>query len=102
MDSIVKKCRQVLEKYYGDRFAGLIVYGSLARGEAGPFSDIDLLVLLHPSFDYFQELRALTDLLYPVQLESDRLLSVRPAAVDEFERGSIQLYRNARREGVSV
>jgi hypothetical protein len=25
-----------------------------------------------------------------------------PAAVDEFERGDIQLYRNAKREGVSV
>jgi hypothetical protein len=42
------------------------------------------------------------DLLYPIQLASDRLISAMPAAVDEFERGDIQLYRNAKREGVNV
>ena len=102
MDSIVKKCKKTLEAHYGDRFARLVVYGSTACGEAVPSSDIDLLVVLHEPFDYFRELRALVDLLYPLQLESDRLISASPAAVDEFERGSIQLYRNARREGISV
>ena len=65
-------------------------------------SDIDLLVLLHKPFDYFREARAIVDLLYSVQLVSDRLISAMPAAVDEFERGDIQLYRNAKREGVNV
>ncbi|MBN1868719.1 hypothetical protein JW916_15670, partial [Candidatus Sumerlaeota bacterium] len=40
--------------------------------------------------------------LYPVQLESDRLISAKPAPVDEFEQGRTQLYRNAKREGVRV
>jgi signal transduction histidine kinase len=58
--------------------------------------------LLNNPFDYFAELRQIVDVLYPVQLESDRLISAKPALVDEFEEGSIQLYRNARREGVLV
>ena len=65
-------------------------------------SDMDLLVLLHKPFDYFQELRTIVDLLYPLQMESERLISAKPASVDEFEEGGLQLYRNAKREGVSV
>jgi len=65
-------------------------------------SDIDLLVLLSKPFYYFRELRNITDLLYPLQLESEQLISAKPAAVDEFESGEIQLYRNAKCEGVAL
>ncbi len=67
-----------------------------------PFSDIDLLVLLSAPVDYFVELRQIVDLLYPVQLESEQLLSAKPALASDYEMGSISLYRNARREGVTV
>jgi predicted RNase H-like HicB family nuclease/predicted nucleotidyltransferase len=98
----VQKCRIALQRHYGPQFEGLVLYGSVARDQATPDSDIDLLVLLSKPFDYFQELRQIVDLLYPIQLESDRLLSTKPAPVDEFEAGSIQLYRNAKREGILV
>jgi len=90
----------VLESYYGPQFKGLILYGSMARNQASPASDIDLLVLLGQPFDYFRELRRVIELLYPIQLESDQLISAKPAPLDDFEHGSIQLYRSARREGV--
>ena len=99
---ILEKCKAVLESSYKLQFKGLILYGSVARNQASPASDIDLLVLLNSPFDYFRELRTIIDLLYPVQLESDRLISARPAPVDDFERGVIQLYRTAKREGVPV
>ena len=46
MDPIIQKCKEILEKHYGDQFAGLILYGSQAHGQAEAGSDIDLLVLL--------------------------------------------------------
>lgn len=94
------RCRAVLEEHYGPQFAGLIQYGSTARGTADPESDLDLLVLLRDPFDFFAELDRLTTLLYSTQLEADRQLSVLPASEREFEAGTIQLYRNAAREGV--
>jgi predicted nucleotidyltransferase len=97
---VVKKCRTVLKRYYGSRFSGLILYGSVARNEAASASDIDLLVLLNQPFDYFSELHQIIELLYPVQLESDQLISAKPVPVEDFEHGIIQLYRNAKREGV--
>ena len=95
----VQRCKRVLESHYGDRFHGLVLYGSSARGQADLSSDIDLLVLLSEPFDFFQELSGIVDLLYDVQLESEQLISAKPAAAEAFDRGSIQLYRNARREG---
>jgi predicted nucleotidyltransferase len=94
------RCRAVLKKHYGPRFAGLIQFGSTARGTADPESDLDLLVLFRGPFDFFEELERLTALVYPIQLDADRQLSVLPASEDEFEAGKIQLYRNAAREGI--
>ncbi|MGD0518255.1 MAG: nucleotidyltransferase domain-containing protein [Thermoguttaceae bacterium] len=99
---ILKRCKTVLKSYYGPRFKGLILFGSMARNQADPGSDIDLLVLLSQPLDYFLELRQIIELLYPIQLESDQLISAKPASQNDFEQGIIQLYRNAKREGVPV
>lgn len=97
---VLKRCKTVLESHYDSQFKGLILYGSMARNQASPASDIDLLVLLGQPFDYFRELRRVIELLYPIQLESDQLISAKPAPLDDFEHGRIQLYRNVKREGV--
>lgn len=102
MDYIIKKCKRALEDCYGSQFQGLLLYGSIARNQATASSDIDMLVLLSKPFDYFQELRRIADLIYPIQLESEQLISVKPAPVDEYQNGNIQLYRNAKREGVAL
>ena len=99
---IVQRCKEVLFQYYGSRLKGVVLYGSMARGNAEAGSDIDLLVLLSSPFDYFAELRKIVDLLYSIQLESDRLISAKPALASDYELGSISLYRNAKREGVVV
>lgn len=100
ISEVVRKCKAALESHYGSQFKDLILYGSVARNQADSMSDIDLLVLLSKPFNYFSELRQIIDMLYPIQLESEQLISARPVPSDEFERGSIQLYRNAKREGI--
>jgi len=91
-----------LENHYGSQLKGVILYGSVARNQSDSMSDIDLLVLLNKPFDYFSELRQVIDVLYPIQLEAEQLISAKPVSPDEFEQGSIQLYRNAKREGVWI
>jgi uncharacterized protein len=102
INSIAQKCKEVLSQYYGARFQGIVLYGSMARGDAQAGSDIDLLILLSTPFDYFAELRQIVDRLYPIQLESEQLISAKPALARDYEVGSLSLYRNARREGVVV
>lgn len=101
-NQIVQKCKETLAKQYGERLKGVILYGSMARGDATTASDIDLLVLLEPPLDYFAELWNLIDILYPIQLESEQLISAKPVLVSDYEMGSLSLYRNAQREGVAV
>jgi predicted nucleotidyltransferase len=102
ISEVVRNCKAALENHYGAEFKGLILYGSVARDQADLTSDIDLLVLLSKPFDYFSEIRQVIEVLYPIQLESERLISAKPVSTDEFARGSIQLYRNSKREGIPV
>jgi len=102
IDQIIRQCKTALESYYVSRLKGVVVYGSVARDEADPESDIDLLVLLHRPFSYFEETQRIIDLLYPIQLESEHLISAKPVFLQDYERGRLQLYRTAKREGVAV
>ena len=95
----VQKCKVILERHYGSQFRGLVLYGSAARDQADVESDIDVLVLLSEPVEYVRELRRIIDLLYPIQLETERLISAKPAPVDAFEDGKWQLYRTAKKEG---
>ena len=99
---IVRECKTILASHYGTQFKGLILYGSVARNQSSSGSDIDLLVLLTQPFEYFGELRRIVELLYPIQLESDQLISAKPASVDDYEHGSIQFYRNAKIDGIAL
>lgn len=101
-NDILGRCKHILQEHYGASLEGVLLYGSVARHQDEMGSDIDLLVLLKEPFDYFQELWQIIDLLYPVQLESESLISAKPVAVDAFKDGELQLYRNAKREGVLV
>lgn len=99
---IVQKCKEALAGAYGRRLKGVILYGSVARRTAGKNSDIDLLVLLSPPLDYFEELRRIVDVLYPIQLESKRLISAKPVLAADYKAGSLALYRNAARDGIAI
>jgi predicted nucleotidyltransferase len=102
IDQILRKCKAVLQSYYGPQLKGVVLYGSAARQQADAESDIDLLILLMQPFNYFEETRQIIDLLYPIQLESDHLISAKPVFQPDYERGRFQLYRTAKKEGVVV
>jgi uncharacterized protein len=99
-DPMLQKCRAVLQALYGERLRGVVLYGSCARGMEEMESDIDLMVLLEGPVDGAQEIRRIWEVLYPLQLESERLLSVVPVDVALYNRGEYALYRQAKAEGV--
>jgi len=92
---------QRLTSEFPDDVVSIILYGSQARGESQPESDIDLLIVvrrLTPS------LRGeLTDLAWQVQFEYDVVFSDIVRTVDEFQqmqREQFPYYRNIEREGL--
>ena len=99
-DPLLRKCYRALQTLYGEQLQGVVLYGSSARGGDNAESDIDLMVLLSGPVDTAREIRRIWAVLYPVQLESDRVISVVPVDVKSYARGDYALYRNARAEGV--
>lgn len=98
-DQVLSEAKARLAQVYGLRFRGLVLHGSEARGEAGPDSDIDLLVLLDGPVLLGQELDRIIPALYPLQWHYDRPIHAFPADIVEYERGTLAVYRFAKEEG---
>ena len=94
--------RDRLAEAYGPRFRGAVLYGSEARGEASPDSDIDVLVLLQGPIDSSADNRIGIAATYPLILQSGRVIDVAPVDIDDYDRGVMTLYREARTEGVPL
>lgn len=57
---------------YGSRLHRILLYGSRARGDAEPDSDIDVLVVLNACPDFWVEQRRLGDIAYEASIGADR------------------------------
>ena len=98
---LVRRVKARIEAHYGERFAGLRLYGSYARGEAGPESDVDLLVLLHGDVDRWEEIGRLVDLTYDIEVETGTILSLHPRSVEAYEAAESYFLRNVRADAVT-
>ena len=98
--TLLGEIRQRLLEVHGRRLHGVVLYGSEARGESRPDSDIDVLVLLKAPIDYTRDLRANIDALYDLVLALERPISAKPVDVDAYEAAAYPLYRSAKAEGV--
>jgi predicted nucleotidyltransferase len=101
-DELLSRVKGALAEAFGARLRGVVLYGSEARGEADPDSDIDLLVLLDGPVRRPNDPHACIDALYPLVLELERPIQARCADVEAYDRQELPLYRNARREGVTA
>jgi predicted nucleotidyltransferase len=101
-DPTLQQYRTRLQRLYGTRLKGVVPYGSCARGTETTESDIDLMVLLERPVDAAQEIRRMWEVLYPLQLESARLLSVMPVDAALYDQGAYALYRQVKADGVAL
>ena len=99
---LVQRVKARLAEAYGARFAGLVLYGSYARGEAGPDSDVDLLVLLDGPVDRWAEIARLVDVAYDLEVESGEMLSLIARSTADFDAATTPILRNVRREGIAA
>ncbi|WP_273888477.1 nucleotidyltransferase domain-containing protein [Rubrobacter naiadicus] len=91
-----------LRDLYGERYRGLVLYGSRARGEADEGSDVDLLLLLEGPVEVGREIRRSSRLVSSLSLEAGLVLSLVPVSVEDYRAPSDPYLINARREGAIV
>jgi predicted nucleotidyltransferase len=100
---VLGELKERLSAAYGERLHAVVLFGSEARGDARPDSDIDVLVVLETlTGDYGEELERGLAAVYLVALRLGRRVSVKPLARDEYERGDSPLLREVRRSGVAA
>lgn len=101
-DEIRKEIRARLRTAFRERLREVLLFGSEARREARPDSDLDLMVLLEGPVRLGKDLETIVRALYPVQLELEVPIHAIPVAEASFEAGGYGLYRSAKREGVPL
>jgi len=93
--------KRILQERYG--VTSVVVYGSKARGDDSPDSDIDVMIVLD---DYTPQIEAAVDeLLYDINLAHDCLISLVIFGRRELEEGPLAespLYKRILVEGVPL
>lgn len=99
LDDVLGDLDGGLQKLYGRRYRGLVLYGSHARGEANEGSDVDLLLLLDGAVEVGREIRRSSELVAFLSLEAGLVLSLVPVSIENYRGSSDPYLIKARREG---
>jgi predicted nucleotidyltransferase len=91
-----------LRELYGDRLKQVLLFGSWARGDAHPESDIDLLVVLDRINSRSVERDRMDEILWEHSLANNTVVTEVPVSVEELERAEIPLLMRVREEAVRV
>jgi predicted nucleotidyltransferase len=100
--TILAELRRRLETLYGERLIRLLLYGSQARSDAEPGSDIDVLVMLRGAVSSCEEIaRTIADVA-DLSLQYDEVISCVFISDAEFVRKRSPLLLNVRHEGIVI
>ena len=98
--SLLKELRSALDDLYGANLVGIRLFGSYARRQATPDSDVDVLLVLREVGDYGTEVRRVTDLLSRLSLQYGKTIAPVFVDAERFSSASDAFMANVAREAV--
>jgi predicted nucleotidyltransferase len=101
-NAIAAAVAEELRGLYGERLRQVLLFGSWARGDAHPESDIDLLVVLDRIDSRREERDRMSAILWRHSLDNDTVVTEVPVTEEELEAAELPLLTRVRGEAVRV
>ncbi len=95
----VDKFAEEARKTYGTNIERIILFGSVARGEADKKSDIDILVVWNGNED--EGWRKMTGLAFDILLETKEYISVKVVVPDDMKSQN-PFINNVIKDGIEI
>lgn len=99
---LLRKLKKGLVEIYGDRLKAMYLYGSYARGEAHPASDVDVMIVLDDYQSYGKEIDRTGDLVSRLSLEHGLSISRVMTKEDQWHKAATPLLLNVHDEGIAA
>ena len=100
--AVARAVARDLRELYADRLKDVVLFGSQARGDAHPESDIDLLVVLDEVPSRRHEMDRMDRVMWEHSLANDTVVTEIPVSETEYRQSDEPVLIRARAEGYSV
>ncbi len=102
LDEALRELKRELEALYGDRLKGLYLFGSHARGDAEPDSDVDVAVVLDDVGSPVAEITRMSVVGARLSLAADKTIAKLPLSQSAWRYKDTVFMRNLRRDAVAI
>jgi predicted nucleotidyltransferase len=102
LTKLLKELKVALYQVYQKNLRGIYLYGSYARQEEDPESDIDVAVVLKDFKDYWEEIQRTSHIISELSLKYE--VSISPVRIREADwiQEDSPFLNNVRKEGIPV
>ena len=98
--ALINKFIAKLRETYKDQLKYVLMYGSCARNEEGPDSDIDLMVVLEKMDDFWSDFAKIQDIAYETSFGAgiNKVISALPITHEQYQTGGSPFILNVKKE----